>query len=80
VIARAVVYLGYRLPPDDEYLHQEIETLSTMFGDRGPHRLLIPAKNARHARPSSEPSSRLALASTRLTPVAGTRPSIKQPC
>jgi hypothetical protein len=49
VIARAVVYLGYRLPPEDMYLHREIETLATMFADRGPHRLLIPL-NEREAR------------------------------
>jgi SIR2-like domain/HEAT repeats len=49
VIARAVVYLGYRLPPEDTYLHREIETLATMFADRGPHRLLIPS-NEREAR------------------------------
>jgi hypothetical protein len=49
VIARAVVYLGYRLPPEDTYLHREIETLATMFADRGPHRLLIPS-NERQAR------------------------------
>jgi hypothetical protein len=44
VVARAVVYLGYRLPPEDEYLHAEIETLAEMFSDRGPHRVLLPAK------------------------------------
>lgn len=44
VVARAVVYLGYRLPPEDDYLHAEIETLAEMFSDRGPHRVLLPAK------------------------------------
>jgi hypothetical protein len=44
VVARAVLYLGYRLPPEDEYLHAEIETLAEMFSDRGPHRVLLPAK------------------------------------
>jgi hypothetical protein len=51
VIPRTVVYLGYRLPPEDTYLHAEIEILAAMFADRGPHRLLIPLKesNARQA-------------------------------
>jgi len=42
VVARAIIYLGYRLPPEDEYLHAEIETLAEMFADRGPHRVLLP--------------------------------------
>lgn len=57
VIARAVVYLGYRLPPEDTYLHREIETLATMFADRGPHRLLIPS-NEREARRAEARSTR----------------------
>jgi hypothetical protein len=43
VVAHPVVYLGYRLPQEDEYLHAEIETLAEMFSDRGPHRVLLPA-------------------------------------
>lgn len=44
VIARTVMYLGYRLPEDDQYLRLEIESLAKMFADRGPHRVLLPEK------------------------------------
>ena len=54
VIPRVVVYLGYRLPPNDEYLHAEIERLATMFEDRGPHRLLLPSAEAQARRAELE--------------------------
>jgi SIR2-like domain len=42
VLPHVVVYLGYRLPPADEYLRQELVWLATAFEDRGTHALLLP--------------------------------------
>jgi hypothetical protein len=42
VAARSVVYLGYRLPPDDAYLQGELRLLRELFSDRREHRVLIP--------------------------------------
>lgn len=78
VIPRTVVYLGYRLPPADTYLRAEIETLAAIFADRGPHRLLIPLRNATHAKPNSHPWSSAASPSTCSTPTADTRQANKQ--
>lgn len=55
VVAHAVVYLGYRLPPEDEYLHAEIEALAEMFSDRGPHRVLLPAREFERRRAELAP-------------------------
>lgn len=50
VAPHVVVYLGYRLPPDDDYLREEMRTLQAMFADRGPHRVLLSLDEAERRR------------------------------
>jgi hypothetical protein len=42
LLPHVVVYLGYRLPPADAYLREELEWLSSAFQDGGTHALLLP--------------------------------------
>ena len=43
LLPHVIVYFGYRLPPADEYLREEIAWLAGAFADHGTHALLLPA-------------------------------------